>query len=358
MSGGIIGNAWANVSRRRVASMTIVVVVVGLLGGVIALLIPVRDIRSNELSKYQRAEWNRVFLVEGEGDNQVAELRKTAGVVAVTPFTVHVGQMPGSEMEVQVRNYVPQLELDIASGRLPASDRCEAVVTRDFPGAAVGRSLNLTLRPGQGGVHFSPVVVGIINRAYPMEGPTVITTCPLPATSPPAELIVSTRGTSLPDRYVAQSLNEVARSWFASRASTGLLGLIAIVLAGLSLVVVASVARWGVRSRLGEFTTLRVWGSSRRAILGMVVVEQLMLLLVAAPAGVGVGTLLAWRLVRAGGPSSLVDPQSGIDVAIPSGGTMAMAVGGLTIALVMLTLLPAYRMASRDIVASLRRRGE
>jgi ABC-type antimicrobial peptide transport system permease subunit len=140
--------------------------------------------------------------------------------------------------------------------------------------------------------------------------------------------------------------------------STGIIGLIALLLGVVSFFVLASVTRWSVRSRLGEFVTLRVWGRSRRAVVGMVGVEQTILAVASAPIGIGLGTVLAWLLMRSGGPSSLVDPAAGIGVAAPSAWTVAVACGGFLLALVCLTVLPVVRALAPDVASLLRRRGE
>ncbi len=361
-----LGNAWANVTGRRVASVTTVLVVASLMAAVTALLVPLRDVRDNQRAAYDRPEWRSVFLVEGIADAtapmtaaEVETLRRAPGVTGVWAFDTVDGDA-GGDM-VQLRSWVPALDVTIAAGRAPAAGACEAVVTRSVPGAAVGQTMDVAFAGGgqAGSPTLRPVVVGVVDQGYPLvDGAAALTTCPLPATGAPEQLVVSTSGGALPAQYVAESLDTAAARSMDGTASTGIIGLLALVLAVLSFVVLGSVARWSVRSRLGEFTTLRVWGRSRSELLRMVGAEQGLLALVAAPFGIGLGTVLAWVLVRSGGESSLVDPAAGIGVAMPSGSTVGIVVGGFAVGLVVLTLLPVMRALAPDVARLLRRRGE
>ncbi|TQM64721.1 FtsX-like permease family protein [Humibacillus xanthopallidus] len=361
-----LGNAWANVTGRRVASVTTVLVVASLMAAVTALLVPLRDVRDNQRAAYDRPEWQSVFLVEGiAGADQpmtpsdVKVLRETPGVTGVWPIGTTEADAAGSF--VQLRSWVAALDVPIVVGRPPAAGACEAAVTRSVPGATVGAPLEVALPGGGSSVagQVRPIVVGVVDQGYPLvSGPSALTTCPMPSTQAPEQLVVATDTGQLPDRYVGESLDAAAARSMDGSTSTGVMGLLALVLAVLSLVVVGSVARWSVRSRLGEFTTLRVWGRSRSDIIGMVGVEQALLALLAAPLGVALGTVLAWVLVRSGGESSMVDPAAGIAVALPSASTIGLAVGGFGIGLVVLTVAPVARALAPDVARLLRRRGE
>ncbi|MEO7449175.1 MAG: hypothetical protein ABI336_12955, partial [Humibacillus sp.] len=88
-----LGNAWANVIGRRVASLTTVVIVASLMASVIALLIPLRDVRANQRAMYEDARWSSIFLVEGiTGATEpmqtadIEALRRTPGVTDVVAF--------------------------------------------------------------------------------------------------------------------------------------------------------------------------------------------------------------------------------------------------------------------------------
>lgn len=361
-----VGNAWANVVGRRVASLTTVVIVSSLMAALVALLIPLHDVRGNLRAQYDDPTWRSTFLVEGVagasepmGPTEIAALAKVPGVTSVTPVETVEG--PAGEDVVQLRTYVPALDVPIVEGREPRAGTCEAVVTRDVVGARLNAPVKVGLEGGGQAVAASlePVVVGVIDRSYPLvNGATMLTTCGLPHQDAASQLVVTTRSGQLPETYVAQSLSSAAAQAMEASQSTGILGLIALLIAVVALFVVASVARWSVRSRLGEFVTLRVWGRSRRTVVAMVGIEQSILAVIAAPIGVGLGTVLAWLLVRAGGPSSLVDPAAGIALAAPSAWTVAIACGGFLLALVVLTALPVVRVLNPDVAALLRRRGE
>ena len=361
-----LGNAWANVVGRRVASVTTILVVASLMAAVTALLVPLRDVRDNQRAAYDRPEWRSVFLVEGLAGAtapmttaEVATLRRSPGVTGVWAFDT-VDADAGGDM-VQLRSWVPALDVTIAAGRAPVAGACEAVVTRAVPGVALGQTMEVDLTGGGRAATpvLAPVVVGVVDRGYPLvDGAAALTTCPLPSSGAPEQFVVATAGGGLPAQYVAESLDTAATRSMDGSASTGVIGLLALVLAVLSFVVLGSVARWSVRSRLGEFTTLRVWGRSRSELLRMVGVEQGLLALVAAPFGIGLGTVLAWVLVRSGGESSMVDPAAGIGVALPSASTVGIAVVGFAVGLVVLTLLPVMRALAPDVARLLRRRGE
>ncbi|HET8986986.1 MAG TPA: ABC transporter permease [Humibacillus sp.] len=361
-----LSNAWANVLGRRVASVTTIVIVASLMAAVVALLIPLRDVRDNQRAMYDDPQWHFVFLVDGVvGASQpmsgtdIEKLRRTPGVTEVSAFDVVDADSPSGL--VQVRNYVPALGIRLVQGRAPAEGSCEAVVTRDVPGARLQESLAVALPSGGASAasQLDPVVVGVVDRGYPLlSGPTLLTTCPLPQSDSPSQLVVSTSDGRLPPTYAAQSLDSAARSAMDGQGSTGIIGLIALLVAVMALVVVGSLSRWSVRTRVGEFATLRVWGRSKSDVLSMVSAEQGVLLLIAAPLGIGLGTWLAWTLVRSGGPASLVDPDAAIAVAVPSLSTVAMAVGGFGLAMLALTLLPVWRSIAPDVARLLRRRGE
>lgn len=361
-----LGNAWANVIGRRVASVTTVLVVASLMAAVTALLVPLRDVRDNQRAAYDRPEWQSVFLVEGiAGADEpmtsadVAALRQTPGVTGVWPFGTVDADAGGAL--VQLRSWVAALDVPIVVGRAPEPGACEAAVTRSVTDATVGAPLDVSMAGGGStvGPAVRPVVVGVVDQGYPLvSGPSALTTCPMPSTRAPEQLVVATDTGRLPEQYVGESLDEAAARSMEGSASTGVIGLLALVLAVLSLVVIGSVARWSVRSRLGEFTTLRVWGRSRSDILRMVGVEQGLLALAAAPLGLALGTVLAWVLVRSGGESSMVDPAAGIAIALPSASTAALAVGGFAAGLVLLTLGPVMRALAPDVARLLRRRGE
>lgn len=359
-------NALANVTGRRVASVTTIVIVASLMAAVVALLVPLRDVRDNQRAMYADPQWRSVFLVEGVagasepmGPAEVAALRRTPGVTAVAPFDVV--DADSADGVVQVRSYVPSLDVRLALGRAPSASSCEAVATRDVASARLSAPIEVAL-PSAGASaapRMAPVVVGIVDRSYPLvDGPTLLTTCPLPGAGAPTQFVVTTTNGRLPATYAAQSLESAARSSIDSQGSTGIIGLIALLVAVMAFVVVASLSRWSVRTRLGEFATLRVWGRSKRDVLSMVGVEQLVLLAVAAPLGLGLGTLLAWQLVRAGGPASMVDPDSGLAIALPSASTVALSVGGFGLAMLLLTLVPVWRSVAPDVARLLRRRGE
>ncbi|WP_374967795.1 FtsX-like permease family protein [Terrabacter sp. BE26] len=361
-----LGNAWANVTGRRVASLTTVVIVASLMAALVALLVPLHDVRANIRAQYDDPSWRSTFLVEGlagasepMGPAEIDALAKVPGVTSVTPVDTVEG--PAGDDVVQLRTYVPVLDVPIVQGRAPRAGQCEAAVTRDVAGARLGTSVRVGLGEGgqAAGGGLEPLVVGIIDHSYPLvNGATMLTTCRLPHRDSASQVVVTTRSGQLPKNYVAQSLSSAAAQAMDSSQSTGILGLVALLIAVVSLFVVASVARWSVRSRLGEFVTLRVWGRSRRTVVGMVGVEQAILAIIAAPIGLGLGTLLAWWLVRAGGPSGLVDPAAGIAVAAPSPWTLAVACGGFLLALVLLTALPVVRVLRPDVASLLRRRGE
>lgn len=361
-----LGNAWANVTGRRVASLTTIVIVSSLMAALVALLVPLHDVRANLRAQYDDPSWRSTFLVEGiagasepMGPAEIAALGHEPGVTSVTP--VETAQGPSGDDVVQLRTYVPVLDVPVVQGRTPRAGACEALVSRDVAGAQLDAPMTVGLDAGgqAAGHSVEPLVVGIIDRSYPLvNGATVLTTCALPHQAAASQLVVTTQDGRLPNKYVAQSLSAAAAGAMDASQSTGIIGLIALLLGVVSFFVLASVTRWSVRSRLGEFVTLRVWGRSRRAVVGMVGVEQTILALASAPIGIGLGTLLAWLLMRSGGPSSLVDPAAGIGVAAPSAWTVAVACGGFLLALVCLTVLPVVRALAPDVASLLRRRGE
>ena len=361
-----LGNAWANVTGRPVASLTTIVIVASLMAAVVALLIPLRDVRANQRALFDDPSWGSVFLVEGiagasepMGPADIEALRRTPGVTSVSAFDAVDADAPGGQ--VQVRGYVPALGVRLAKGRAPSPGSCEAIVTRDVADAPLDSRLRVALPSGGATAvaRLEPLVVGVVDRGYPLvEGPAVLTTCTLPRSGSPSQLVVSTSTGSLPATYSAQSLRSVAFRAMDSAGSTGIIGLIALLLAAMSLVVIGAVARWSVRTRLSEFATLRVWGRSKPDIVTMVGIEQSLLLLLAAPFGIGLGTYLGWRLVRAGGPASMVDPDAALSVAFPSASTVGLAVGGFGIALLVLTVFPVWRSVAPDVARLLRRRGE
>jgi hypothetical protein len=361
-----LGNAWANVTGRRVASVTTIVIVSSLMAALVALLVPLHDVRANLRAQYDDPSWRSTFLVEGiagasepMGAAEIAALAHEPGVTSVTP--VETAQGPSGDDVVQLRTYVPVLDVPVVQGRSPRAGACEALVSRDVAGAQLDAPMTVGLDAGgqAAGHSVEPLVVGIIDRSYPLvNGATVLTTCELPHQAAASQLVVTTQNGRLPNKYVAQSLSAAAAGAMDASQSTGIIGLIALLLGVVSFFVLASVTRWSVRSRLGEFVTLRVWGRSRRAVVGMVGVEQTILAVASAPIGIGLGTVLAWLLMRSGGPSSLVDPAAGIGVAAPSAWTVAVACGGFLLALVCLTVLPVVRALAPDVASLLRRRGE
>lgn len=362
-----LGNAWSNVWGRRVASITTVLVVASLMAAIVALLIPLRDVKQNVASVYDRSAWRSVYLVEGidgaskpMGPTEVSALASQPSVQSATPFRLIEGRASDSRT-VQVRNYVTSLEPQIVEGRLPASGACEGVVTRELGSVVLGQSMLIQVgaEGSSAGGAIAPKIVGIIDQSFPLiNGPSMLTTCALPRSATADQVLVSTRGSALPPQYIAQTLNAVAIGAISNSSSTGLIGLLALVISVLSLVVVAAVARWGAKSRVAELAILRVWGRSRSEILRMIAIEQGILMLVAAPIGLGLGTLLAWRLVRAGGPASMIDPQGGLEFALPSVATASLALVGLGLTLVAFTLLPVSTSIRVDVARMLRRRGE
>ncbi len=357
-------NAWANVVGRRVASVTTIVVVSSLMAAVVALLIPVRDLRDNLRALYDREDWRTTLLVAGVADAdrpmdlaQLEQLRKEPDVTGVWRLDAVDAVVAGEP--VQLLSYVDALDITVAAGRAPRAGACEALVSRWVSGVQPGEVTPATVTSKTGTRRLDLSVVGVVDQAYPLvNGPVLFTTCPLRPQADVGDLVVATRQGRLATPYVFESLDARAKRTMDSSSSTGLLGLLAVAASVLAVFIVGSVARWTVRARLGEFTTLRVWGLSKRSILAVVGVEQAILGLAAAPVGIGLGTYLAWRLVRAAGPSGLVDPDAPLSVALPSWSTVGLAAGGFAVALVVLTVLPVARALAPDIARLLRRGGE
>ncbi|GAB3050693.1 hypothetical protein GCM10027053_07260 [Intrasporangium mesophilum] len=359
-----LANASANILGRRAASATTIAVVASLLAAVVGLLIPVRDLRDNLRARYDRDDWRTTLLVAGIANAdrpmdvaQLEQLRREPGVTGVWRLDPAEAAVGGET--VQLLRYVDALGITIAAGRAPRAGACEALVSRWVGGVQPGEVVPATVTSRGLTKRLDMAVVGVVDQGYPLvNGPVLFTTCPLPSEVDVGDLVVTTEHGHLPTTYVAETLDTRAKRTMDSSSSTGLLGLLAVAASVLAVFIVGSVARWTVRSRLGEFTTLRVWGLSKRSIVALVAVEQVTLAMAAAPVGVGLGTYLAWRLVRAAGPSGLVDPEAAISVALPSWSTVGIAVGGIAFALVALTTLPVYRALAPDIARLLRRRGE
>lgn len=93
-----LGNAWANVTGRRVASLTTIVIVSSLMAALVALLVPLHDVRANLRAQYDDPSWRSTFLVEGiagasepMGPAEIAALGHEPGVTSVTPVETAQG---------------------------------------------------------------------------------------------------------------------------------------------------------------------------------------------------------------------------------------------------------------------------
>ena len=121
-----LGNAWANVTGRRVASLTTIVIVSSLMAALVALLVPLHDVRANLRAQYDDPSWRSTFLVEGiagasepMGPAEIAALGHEPGVTSVTP--VETAQGPSGDDVVQLRTYVARARRTRRAGTHPAS---------------------------------------------------------------------------------------------------------------------------------------------------------------------------------------------------------------------------------------------
>jgi len=119
---------------------------------------------------------------------------------------------------------------------------------------------------------------------------------------------------------------------------------------------VANSVNMAVFERIGEFGTLKALGDNGRHIFRLVVIENLMLGVIGALAGIGIGVLLAWVISSIGIPmppppntntgyTALIRVTPGIVL-------LAFAVG--LFATVLAALLPAHRVSRIPVAAALR----
>ncbi len=364
----MVRNAFASLRGRSAASIGVLVIAGILIATLLAMVIPLRDGRDNLASHYDRSSWSNDYLVESLPEAAAAvtklegELRSVDGVREVVPQYFLDATVNGEV--ASLRSYDSALDLDLVEGRLPRPGTCEAVVSRDIEsstGVGVGDRATVRIEQYDMAERAESVVVevvGVVDRSHPLVPGSVVTTCDLvPLAASPVALLVSTDGSvNLPQNLSATDLNSVAEREIRSGTSSGILGLIVLLLVLLSFVVLASVGRWAVRSRVSEFAALRTWGYGRRAILGQVSLEVVLLWLIAAPVGSLVGWFLGWQFMRRVG--DVADPASGWWVATPSWTSLVLVSGGVLLALVPLTVLPAVAALRPSVAVMLRRRGE
>jgi len=119
---------------------------------------------------------------------------------------------------------------------------------------------------------------------------------------------------------------------------------------------VANSVNMAVFERIGEFGTLMALGDNRRHIFRLVVIENLMLGVIGALAGIGVGVLLAWVISLVGIPMPPPpNTNTGFTALIrvtPDIVLLAFAVG--LFATVLAALLPARRVSRIPVAMALR----
>lgn len=358
--------AVANLRGRAGSTLSVLMIVGALIAGLWALVIPLRDVTDNVARHFSQDAWQDLYLVHGIDGAQdpmspaeVKELRGESGVEDMTPVVELSGSLQGGE-HVTVREPVPGLEAPVVTGREPHAGACEAMVSRDWPGARLGQGVRVRLTGAGPRSTVEAPVVGIIERGFPLfDGETMVMTCPLPGGAASETYLVRTeKGASLPRKYVAETVAQAADRSFSGRAATGMLGLVVLLLAAVAAVVLVAVGRWTSRARRSELATLSVWGATRARLIAMVMVEGAVLAAGAAMIGGVAGTALAWWIVRQGGPTGLVDPAAGLWAATPSVSTVALVVLPVTAVLIVAMTSSSALTLRKPVATLLRRSGE
>lgn len=369
--------AWANVTGRRTAAVTLIAVIAAQSIVVLTLLILLRDEKGNVRAYYQREPWRHQLLVSGDiqasgslTSEQLSELRATPGVLAVTPEWLVSTTVTGEGRPLQVRNWTSELDARLVAGRVPAGSSCEAAVTSDIDTASLGSQLRVQVVGD--GTEAGPreplllTVTGILDRGFPLFGGagTALVSCdltkaargPASAPLPVADAIVSTKpGTALPGfQYV--SLQQVADDQIrGSHSSGGMIVLLGVVLAGLGFVTAFVVARGGTRTRGHEFSVRRSLGHSRRSVLLTTWLEAAFVAVSGVVLAVPLAVLLAKRLLRM---SSWLDSESPWRFALPSATSVGMMLAGCLASVLLATGLTLAAFLRADPAVALRRRRE
>lgn len=353
--------AVANLRGRSTTALTLGAVLSILMGGVLTVAVPAFDARNAAASLYESPEWGSTHVVQGisgaDRPMSGAEIQALADATGAT--SVQVDENALVEVAggmVQMHSDMDVLGVPYVEGRRPREGSCEWGVHRDSPLAdRLGEEVEAT---GLTGATAS--VVGVFPRGFPLFTPDdVVSTCTPPSPSGSEQILVTVpAGTELPEQYVSQTLAEQAQAARDASRSTGILGLITLVICVIAAGVAFACARWSVVSRRREFAHLQVHGAAKRRLLGMVTLEQILTCLAVAPVGIGLGWGGAWLLLSRAGQSGLVDPSVAWLTAAPSLSTVGLLVTGMLVVVVIASWLAAARILRPTVSTLLRRRGE
>lgn len=361
MRNAVIPAVLANLRGRSTTMLTLLIVLGVLSGGVLAVAIPAFDARDNAARLYSSPAWASTHVVLGSRDADGPMDPDEAAALATLPGvrhmqTDHVATVEAAGEHVTVHSVIDALEVPVVRGRAPAEGACEWAVHRDSPLAdRLGGGLDVQ---GLDDGHVS--IVGVFPRGFPFfEVSEVLSTCRTGGPSGDEQYYVTTAdGDALPDRYVSSTLAERADAVREASQSTGVLGLVTLVVSVITLGVAWACARWSVVSRRREFAVLQVQGVTRGQVLTMVLLEQLAVSLAAVPLGVLIGWAGAWTLLARAGQSGLVDPSEAWRAAVPSLPTVGFLTAGVVAVVLAASLLASARILRHSVSALLRRRGE
>lgn len=359
--------AWGNVRGRLGSVLSMVIIVGALISGLMALVITIRDLEGNVASHFLKDSWQSTYFVHGRSDvdgpmapEQVKELERLDGVTLVEPIVEFVGT-GARDAGVTVQPPMSLLQYPIAEGRAPEAGKCEAIVTRDWHQARIGENTQLVLSEPNSNALIDARVVGIIERGFPLltGGELMVTTCSLPDGAAPESYLVSVEpGAQIPQKYLSETMWDRAESRFSGRGTSGLLPLLLVMFSAISLTVLVTLGRLSSKTRTSEFVTLMVWGADRKTLLRIQALEGLWVSGAAAIFGTVGGTLIAWWLVRQGDGGGMVDPTSGIWVAMPSLLTVFIVAVPVGVLLAVSMIAASGTTLRKPVATLLRRSGE
>lgn len=375
MRGDLLPLAVANLRGRRTPTLTLLLVAAALSSLVLSLLILIRDVPPNLADRYQVPGWSSATVVSGRAGADgpltpadVQALRQLPGVRSAAPEVVADAVVATSGSPVQVRTLVPAYQPPIAVGRPARPGSCEAVVTRETglrPGSAPQR-LEVT-GEAQGSSVLAVPVVGIVDQSYPLyDGATVAVACDWAARLAPqrrealplADAVVVT-DRPLPPAYKSVTLQQTADSALRhGHGTSGLMPLLAILLAVVGGGVVAVVARGSTRSRAREYAVRRTLGEARGQVLLTTAVEQVLLSVAAAAVALPLGVAVARWITQHSGSSGRLDPAAPWSLLLPRTPTVLLVLLALIAVTVVASSVAGAALVRRPPAVALRSRAD
>jgi hypothetical protein len=355
-----------NVSARRTASLTLLLVLTLIGSLLLALLVLVRDVPTNVAAHYQRDLWERIWLVEPTAGEPITGAE--AASLARLPGAVSVSAARGADATtdsgypVAVESWVRDADFTLVDGRAPDPGKCEAVSKTDFP-VEVGQQVPLTLEPASEARSLSPLLVGHVDRSFPLlTSRSLMVTCGWDSTENSSRQIPSMSGLWVTfdkagNRPVgveqADTLQQVVDQAQSGTATTGVLGMFALLVGLLLAAVSLLLGRSTTRTRTREFAVRRALGATRSGVAATSGLEGVMVAVAAMVLVVPLGVVLARWIGISGGASSQISSQSPWSFVQPSLGTvalLALVLGLLPVA----TAVTSLRLCKADVLAPLR----